>query len=92
MTTHEGTAYNHRIFPWADQSNFYYYLAVSAGIISVFAPSVAVMPLFTFAFTYVSYRDGGKCMAGIILGILGTLLALLWFCAGVIYRNLMSMV
>jgi hypothetical protein len=63
-------------------ADYYYYLALSAGVIGVFASFIPMMPLFTFAFTYKSYLEGGRYKTGIILGIFNTLLAIFWIAVG----------
>lgn len=69
----------------------YYYLALSAGVIGIFASFLPFMPIFTILFTYKAYIEGGRYKAGIILSILNVLAALFMISVGVLKRELFGL-
>lgn len=71
-------------------ADVYYYLALTAGVIGMFAAFLPFMPIFTIIFTYKAYSEGGKYKTGVILSIFNVLAALFMFSIGVIKNGFLG--
>lgn len=86
-TTHRSEA---EVWDYEFPADVYYYLALTAGVIGLFAAFIPIMPIFTIVFTYKAYVAGARYKAGVILSILNVMASLFMFCWWVILHGLLG--